>query len=205
MIIGLTGSFGTGKTLVANIFRRFGACVLDADRLAHEALRKGTAVYRKTVHRFGGAVLNSKKEIDRRALARAVFNDKRSLDDLCEIIHPAVVKNIKGEIARRANEAKVIVIDAPLLIEANLTDMVDSLVVVKASLQNQVKRCRARFGLNRLEIMKRIRSQLPLKKKVEMADFIIDNNGTKEDTEKQAREIWKRLLKEERGGRYGDN
>jgi len=190
-VIGLTGSFGTGKTTVASIFRRLGAEILDADRIAHSVIRKGTTAHRKVVEAFGDGVLTGAGSIDRKKLGRMVFGNKRYVRRLNAIVHPAVIDRIKRGIERSKKE--IVVIDAPLLVEAHLMNMIDKLLVVKASRENQIKRCVKKFGISKKDVLERIGHQIPIEEKVKMADYIIDNNGKMGETEKQVKRIWEEI------------
>lgn len=191
-VIGVTGGFGTGKTFVASIFKSLGAKVIDADRIAHEAIRRGSPEYRALIKMFGSDILSDRREIDRRKLGEIVFRDAGALRKLNAIVHPAVIKEVRRRI-RGAGEG-VVVIDAPLLVEAHLEKEVDELVVVKCSKRRQIERCREKFRIKKKEIMRRIRSQIPLKRKMEMADLVIDNSLTKAETRRQARKVWGGIL-----------
>ncbi len=193
IIIGLTGGFGSGKSYVAGIFRSLGAKVIDADLLAHDSLKKGGTVYRKVALLFGSAVLKAGREIDRSKLGRLVFGDKRLLKRLDDIVHPEVIREIKKKI-RKAAKDDVVVIDAPLLIEAGLAGMVDELVVVTCPKGEQVRRCVRKFGLDKKEVLQRIRSQISLTKKIKMADHVIDNSGPKAATREIAKKTWRRIV-----------
>lgn len=192
-VIGLTGSFGTGKTFIASIFRSLGARIIDADRIAHEVIRERTDAYRRIIRHFGKDILDKNGDIDRSKLSGIVFNDKDELDNLNKIIHPKVIKEIKKKVKKTRHD-KIIIIDAPLLIEAGLAGFVDKLVVVKSSRAKQIDRCIKKFGLKKEEVMKRIKSQIPLEKKIKMADFVIDNDGTRSETRKKALKIWREIL-----------
>ena len=192
-VIGLTGSFGTGKTFVASIFRSLGAKVLDADKIAHDVIKKRQPAYKKIVAAFGDSALAKNGEIDRKKLAGIVFEDTRKLNKLNSIVHPEVVNFIKSRI-RKAGKGEIIVIDAPLLVEVNLAKITDSLVVVKASKAIQVERCIRKFCMEREDVLKRIRHEIPMKKKIRMADFVIDNDGTPSETRKQARKVWREIV-----------
>lgn len=193
MVIGVTGSFGSGKTTVAKLFARCGATVIDADALVHKLISPGNRVYREVLREFGQRILGPNGEdINRKALAEIVFNNKSALRKLCGIIHPAVIRDIKARI-RKNSPDKDVIIDAPLLIEAGLNRILDKLVVVKADKSTQAMRVIKKTGLSRCQIDKRISFQMPLKEKSKLADFIIDNNGSKSETERQVRKIWERL------------
>lgn len=192
-VIGLTGGMGTGKTTVARMFAASGAEVIDADRIAHGMLRKGGAAYTEIVRSFGKSVLSADGTIDRRALGRKAFRSGRAKGTLESILHPRILRRIDEKV--RQSRKKLVVIDAPLLYETGMEHRVDKVLVVTASRRTQISRCAARTGLSRGEILSRIAAQLPLKRKVRSADFIIDNDGTLQETKAQMesirRSVWK--------------
>ncbi len=192
-VLGLTGSFGTGKTFVASIFKSLGAVVIDADVIAHRVIGKGRRSYKKIIALFGSGVLDRSGRIDRRKLAREVFGDKAKLAKLNSIVHPEVIRIIKADIKRAGNGA-VVVVDAPLLIEARLLNVVDKLVVVKSSKKRQIERCVKKFQMKKSAVLKRIRSQMSMKRKLEMADFVVLNDRTRRATREQVRRIWKEVV-----------
>lgn len=193
IVLGITGSFGSGKSTVAALFRSLGAKVIDADKLAHALISPGKPAYKKIIRVFGKGVLKKNKAINRNLLAEIVFGNKELLSELNRIVHPQVIRLIKGRI--KASQKKVVILDAPLLIEAGLTSQVDKLIVVKARKEAQVKRVKAKSVLSKPDILKRIKAQIPLSDKVRRADFVIDNNGTKENTKKEVLRIWRSLWK----------
>jgi len=196
MILGITGSFGSGKSTVARIFKSLAgtrAKVLDADAIAREVVVPGTKAYRKVVIAFGRGILKKDGAIDRRKLAVIVFQDKKLLRRLTGIIHPEVRRVIKKEI--KGTRGKIIILDVPLLVEAGLYPSVDKLIVVKIKRDEQIKRLREKRGFQRKDIFKRINSQMPLGEKIRLADFVIDNNGDIRETRRQAAKIWRLLWK----------
>jgi len=194
-VIGITGGFGTGKTFVASIMKRsFGAKVLNADEIAHDVIRKGTPAYKKIVAVFGEEILDDGRNIRRRRLADIAFGNKENLRRLNRIVHPGVIRYIKRAV-RQAGKKDVIVIDAPLLVEANLTGMVDKLIVVKAARKAQLERCAKKFCIKERDVLDRIKNQISLAEKIKLADFVVDNNGTKSETRKQVKEIWRKIWK----------
>ncbi|MFA5099754.1 MAG: dephospho-CoA kinase [Candidatus Omnitrophota bacterium] len=191
LVIGLTGCFGSGKTTVAAMLHAYGARVIDADAIGHRLLQKGTGVYSSIVRRFGSGILAGDKTIDRRALAGVVFASRARLQQLNKIIHPEIIRIIKNEIAKVRKG--VVVLDAPLLVETGFQRYVDRLVVVESDRKRLICRIQARTSLSKAAILRRIRVQIPLQDKVRMADFVIDNNGTRKDLRKQVaviRRMW---------------
>ncbi|MDD2928011.1 MAG: dephospho-CoA kinase [Candidatus Omnitrophica bacterium] len=193
IIVGLTGSFGSGKSTVAGIFASSGAKVIDADRIAHAFLRRGSKVYEKVVYSFGPGILGKNKEIDRRRLAGVVFNNKKYLKRLNAIIHPEVIRIIKAKI--NSIEKGVIILDAPLLLEANLKSTLDCLIVVKTDRDKQFSRLIKKTSLKRADILKRIKSQISQQARERLADFIINNSGSLTNTRKQVAQIRRKLWK----------
>jgi len=191
-IIGVTGGFGMGKTTVSGYFKRLGAKVIDADRIARGALKKVAPSYRMLVRAFGRGILDRRGRIDRARLAGAAFGDKKSLKKLRDITHPYIIRKIRAAVRRelRRGMAPAVVIEAPLLIESGLHAMADYIVVVRASRASQFRRIKKRTGLGRREALKRIAGQMSIIEKIKMADFVIANDGTKRETEKAVKKIW---------------
>ena len=189
MIMGITGSFGSGKTTVAKMFAKLGAYAIDADKIYHSLIKPGKSCYKRIVRHFGKGILGRTGQIDKQKLGKIVFKDKARLKTLNRLTHPEVIKEIKKII--KAGKGKVIVIEAPLLIESGFYKQVDKVILVANDREEQVKRAREGRGLAAKETFKRIRMQMPFKKKLAFADFIIDNSGSKLGTLNQVTEIWK--------------
>lgn len=196
MIIGITGSLATGKSTTA---RYLTSCLrghlIDADRIAHLALSKRSPVYKNIVSAFGKDILSKKKTVDRKKLAKKAFSKDENLKRLCRIVHPFVISRIKkavGEIYKKNNSA-FILIDAPVLIEAGLYKECDQLIVVVSSLVAQVERAQHNKGLGPKDSLARIRSQMPLYKKANYADYIIDNDGSLKELKGNVRRLAEKL------------
>lgn len=194
VIIGITGSFGSGKTTVAKMFARLGAYVIDADRVYHSLIKPGKPCYKKIVQHFGRDILSRTGKIDRKKLGGIVFKEKSRLKLLNSVTHPEVIKKIKD--MARSKKSGVIIIEAPLLIESGFHKEMDKVVLVANKKEEQIKRMREGRGLSSGKTLKRIRMQMPFKKKLASADFIIDNSGSKAQTLRQVKNIWQKL----RGG-----
>ncbi|MCB9771214.1 MAG: dephospho-CoA kinase [Candidatus Omnitrophica bacterium] len=190
VVIGVTGQLGTGKSTVAAMFAEFGASVINADLLAHRALRSRGACYRKVVKTFGKGIL-SKTEIDHAKLSQIVFADEKQLRKLENIVHPFVIKETRKQVAafKRAGQ-KVIILDVPLLFETGMDKLTDMTIAVKASKVKQLARCARQGRLNRSQAIQRMRFQLPMFEKVRRADMIVNNDGTLSQTKKQVKKIW---------------
>lgn len=196
-VLGITGSLGTGKSTASRMFGRLGAKVLDADHMVREALKNETALKNRVIRSFGKGVLTGGR-IDRNKLAGIVFGDKRKLKTLCDIVYPTIIRQIRTGIRQfKKKDAKAVVIDAPMLIEAGLVKDVDILIVVRSGKTIQLKRIKARGRLSGSEALKRIRNQMPLRRKVKLADFIIDNNASKAKLRQQVKRIWDTVIKKE--------
>ncbi len=190
-VIGVTGSFGSGKSTVAGIFASYGAELIDADKLAHRVIQPEARAYKRICSAFGEGFIKENKTVNREKLAKAVFRDKSLLKKLNAIIHPEVIRMIKSGI--KASKAKLIILDAPLLLEAGLEEIVDKLIVVKITRQKQFERVQKRDSLSKADISRRIRCQIPLRVLERLADFVIDNSGRREETKKQVEQIMLRL------------
>lgn len=202
VIVGLTGSVGTGKSTVADLFRELGAYVIDWDELAREVVRPHSKAWKGIVEHFGKDFLNEDLTINREKLAKTVFSDEEKVAKLNEIVHPEVFKEderIIDEI-RSIDPQALVVKDIPLLFELTRPVRVDKIVVVSTSKQTQLRRLEEK-GMSRDDALNRIRSQLPLEEKTKRADFVVNNDGSLEDTKRQVEAIYYLLRKGTQGTR----
>lgn len=179
MIIGLTGGIATGKSLVSKTLRELGIKVIDADQIAHRVLNR-TEVIDKIKEEFGREIINNKGEIDRKKLGEIVFSEHVKLKKLEEITHPTILDVIDQKL-KEYKKQDLIVLDAPLLFETYLDQKVDETWVVYAEEPTQIERLQKRDGLDYFEAKCRIDVQMPLKEKVQKADQVINNEGTKQE------------------------
>ncbi|MBU0503324.1 MAG: dephospho-CoA kinase [Candidatus Omnitrophota bacterium] len=191
IVLGITGSFGSGKSTVAKMFKARGAEVVDADLIGHGLLRPGTGVYQKIIREFGREILMPEGSISRSKLSSLVFKDEEKLTKLNRIMHPEIIRIIKNKIS--SSRSGILILDAPLLIESGLNGFVDKMIVVKINRGEQLKRIASKAHLSGKQALRRIRAQMPLKDKIRLADFVIDNNGSISQTRKQVGQI-RRLL-----------
>lgn len=194
-VIGLTGGIASGKSTVSQYLRELGGVILDADILAREIVQPGEPAWKDIIERFGTEVIRDDGQIDRARLAQKVFADPKSLEMLNLITHPRVAQKTKElleEIRARDPEAMVVV-DAPLLIEAGMVPLVDEVWLVALDTETQLNRLMQRDAVDKEQAMRRVTSQMPLQEKRRYARRIIDNQGSPEETRAQVDKYWKAL------------
>lgn len=198
LIVGLAGGIATGKSLIAQEAAKLpGVAVVDADKIAWETYKKNTETYKKLVARFGEKILTADGEIDRKQLGALVFRDPQAREFLNAIVHPAVHNALQREVERhRAQSAKVLIIEAALLLESPYVkrDFFDYIVLVRASPEAQIERLITRSGLSSEEARRRIEAQTPPELLAAKADFVLDTSGTLEESLQCARKLFTELL-----------
>ena len=191
-VVGVTGSLASGKSLVADIFKRHGARVFDADAVSRAQLAKGKPLYRSVIQLFGRKILKKDASIDRRRLAEHVFSNPKDLRKLNLLIHPAVILEGMELIRRTKKKPGVLVLDVPLLFEAKMDRLADVIVVVATPANRMIRRAVER-GI-RPELAKKIlSSQWPMKRKVARADYVISNSGSVSKLKMQVVKILKEI------------
>jgi dephospho-CoA kinase len=206
-VVGLTGGIGTGKSTVARWLTALGAVVIDADAIVHELQAPGTPLLAKIAEAFGPGILRPDGSLDREQLGKLVFADPAARKRLNDLVHPAVgVEMLRRLEAAKASGAALVVLDIPLLLEgraarasepgrrATASDLVSEVIVVYAREEQQIERQLARDGATREHAVERVRAQLSIEEKRKLADYVIDNSGTLEATERQVRELYAELV-----------
>ena len=194
--IGLTGNIASGKSAVVELFRSWGAAIIDADQLAREAQAPGTEVLAAIVRRFGGDVLTSDGALDRAALRSKVMGDDQALGALNGIVHPAVQRRRAQLLAEaRARGDRLVINDIPLLFEALDPKDFDAVVLVDAPPAVRRARLRLLRGLTNAEADAMIAAQMPSDRKRGKSQYVIDNDGSKEALEQKARAVFDELTK----------
>jgi len=193
-IIGLTGGIGSGKSSVARFLNELGASVIDADKVGHDLLRN-PEIRQELVDAFGRQVLDSGGDIDRSKLGQVVFDSSKALEQLNQIIHPRMGAVIQGQLDDyRRQGVGVVVLEAALLVERGSTSMADEVWVTVASEPAVLQRIKERSGLNEAEILARIRSQASAGERAELADVIINNDGSLDELRGEVERLWRRLV-----------
>ncbi len=190
LVVGLTGSIGTGKSTVATMLAARGAWVVDADRIGHALQEPGAACHRQIVEAFGPEILDTGGRIDRRRLGARVFADPEARRRLEAIMHPALWEACRREVRRaEAAGAPFCVVDAALILEAGQREHFDVIVVVAAPEEVQIERLAAERGLSEAEVRQRLQSQWSPAAKAAHADVVIDNGGDLAATEAQVERL----------------
>jgi dephospho-CoA kinase len=191
--VGLTGGIGSGKSTVVAMLRERGLAVLEADDVAREVVRPGESAYDEIRQAFGSEILQQDGEIDRAKLAAVVFDSRERLAQLNRIVHPRVLERSAQWIAvREKMGARLVVVEAPLLVEAGFHRQLDRLVVVWCRQQQQIKRLAGR-GMSREDAERRIAAQMDVEEKKRLADDLIDNSGSLEETRRQVEVLSRKL------------
>lgn len=195
IILGLTGGIASGKSTVAKTLARRGAYIIDADQIAREIVKPGQKAWEQIVACFGKDILRPDNTIDRKKLGAYVFADEQKRHKLDKITHPAILARIREKLADACKAGcTVAVLDVPLLIEAGWRNMVQQLWLVYIDHDLQLERLMRRDGLTIEQAKQRLAAQMPLAAKRKYADLIIDNGGSREQTEAQIIAAWKELL-----------
>jgi len=198
VVIGLTGGICSGKSTVCDFLAELGAAILSADQIGHDVYEPFTVAWQTVVDTFGDRILKEGYEIDRQKLGEIVFNDPEARVRLNQIMHPAMHRVAKERIEKLKQEgASVIVLEAPLLIEANWLDLVDQVWVVTASERTVVQRCTERSGLDEAQARARISSQLFTEERIKYADQVINNDVSLAEVRARVKKLWDGLCSQE--------
>ena len=194
LVIGITGNFGTGKTTVSQMLAELGAVTINADDLGHELLQPDTQTHKEIVAAFGRSILKPNGEVDRNKLAKLVFDDNAALARLNQITHPKIYEIVKHRIEEyRHTGAKVVVMEAALLIEAGWKPLVDQLWVTIAPEATIVSRLQRSRGLTEEQVLARLHTQMPQEKKAKQADVVIDTDCSLDALRAKISELWQNL------------
>ena len=189
-VIGLTGGIGCGKSLAAQYFAELGALVIDADQLARAAIERGSDGFDEVVAIFGDGILKD-GNIDRRALGDLIFKDPTAKAQLENIIHPFVRREFEEAVASLKGD-QVLVYEIPLLVETKAHEKFDVVITVESEMENRIALLRGR-GMHISEIEGRVAAQATREQRIEVADFLIENDGSEDELLRQVENIWDSL------------
>jgi len=194
IVIGLTGGICSGKSTVCGFLADLGADILSADEIGHQAYEPSQAAWRMVVDAFGDDIVREDGQIDRQKLGEIVFHDPEARARLNQIMHPVMHQIAQDRIEELKRKGSgVIVLEAPLLIEANWLDLVDRVWVVTAGEQEVIRRCSSRSDLSEAQARARIASQLPMSERLKYADQVVSTDGTLEEVRSRVLQLWNRL------------
>jgi len=196
LVIGLTGGIASGKSTISSFLQELGAVIIDADALARQVVKPGKKAWLQIRKHFGSQIIKEDQTIDRKKLAEIVFNNPGERKVLNAIIHPEVIKLTRDLIKKYKQNTTIplIVVDAPLLIEAGMTTVVDEVWVINVDEEKQIERIMKRDKISRQKALSRISSQMPTREKLKYADRIINTNVSLEETFKQLKQIWDDII-----------
>ncbi|OYD15635.1 dephospho-CoA kinase [candidate division WOR-3 bacterium JGI_Cruoil_03_51_56] len=187
LLVGIGGNIGAGKTTVTNELKRYGAKIIDADKIGWALLRRNSPHYKKLVEVFGKRILNKNGQIDHKALAERAFANKTSLKKLNRIMHPPIIKRIKKEITK--NQKGLVILDAALLFTLGLNKEMDVAILVTAPERLKVKRL-IESGMTKEAAKARLKLQEPDSKVWRKAGFVLENKGSLAELRRKSRALW---------------
>lgn len=198
--VGLTGGIAAGKSVVGEMFVQLGAHLIQADQISHQLMQPGQPVYQEVVRHFGNGILNPDGTVSRPKLAEVAFGGR--IQELNQIVHPAVLEKQRAwmeEVGRRDRKA-IAIVEAALILEAGFEGDFDRMVVVTCRPEQRITRWAERMKVDqeaaRIEVTRRMAAQLPDEQKIEAADYVVDNSGPLDNTQKQVQEIFRSLRRE---------
>ena len=194
--VGLTGGIGSGKSELSRFYKKWGAYIFDADKEAKNIIDTNDAAQKEIIAEFDTNILNVENKIDKKKLARVAFQDENHQLRLNSIMHPYVFQEIDKQFdnVSSANKHKIFIVDAALIYESGADTHMDFVIVITSLLRFRAERAMGRGNMTREDFMKRVDLQWPDDDKTQLADFIIPNNSSVEDLEKEAREIFDKLI-----------
>jgi len=193
--VGLTGGIGSGKSTASRYFESLGAFVLDADEEVKSLITSNETVQYELISEFGTDIIDGTGQVNKKKLARIAFQDEDHQQRLNSVVHPYIFNLIDKEFNRVFNDKKhgVFIVDAALIYETGFDAHLDYVIVVTAHLKNRMERALGRETLSREEILKRVGFQWPEEEKVNMADFVVHNDGTEVELQKNIESLIKKL------------
>jgi len=203
-VVALSGGIGSGKSSVLSMLTELGATPIDADAIVHQLQAPGTPMLAAMAEAFGDHIINPDGSLDRKAVSDIVFRDSDALAKLGLIVHaPVIAEMMRQAQAGRDNGDPLVVLDIPLLFEgakrntgAAVATQYDATILTWVPVETQIERTVERDGCDRAEAERRISAQLPIDEKRDMADYIIDNSGSREDTAVQVASLYRKLTEE---------
>ena len=194
--VGLTGGIGSGKSTASQHFSSLGAYVINADKEAKNLISTNETVQNELIAEFGTDIIDGTESVNKKKLARIAFQDQDHQQRLNSVVHPYIYNLIDKEFNQVLNVGKhdIFIVDGALIFESGYDVHLDYVIVVTAQLKNRMERALGRETLSREEILKRIEFQWPEKEKVNLADFVVHNDGTEKELHKNIEGLVKKLI-----------
>jgi dephospho-CoA kinase len=194
MKVGLTGNYGMGKSSVTAMFRKLGAVTIDSDEIVAELLNQ-ESVKARIMGLIGVEAINPEGRLDTRYIAKRIFTNKTLRKGLEALLHPLVFHEVECRMGKIKGRNRIVIVEVPLLFEGGYQGQFDRTVTVSADRETALSRL-SKSGISRKDALARLRSQMDIRTKKRLADYRIENSGTKRETEAQVREIYALLVKE---------
>ena len=194
--VGLTGGIGSGKSTASNFFEAFGSFVINADEEAKKLISSNETVQHELIAEFGTDIIDVSGQINKAKLAKISFQDEDHQQTLNSVIHPYIYDSIDNQFNRVLKNGKfdIFIVDGALIFESGYDVHMDYIIVVTALLKNRIERALGRKTLSRDEILKRINLQWSEEEKVNLADFVIHNDGSEEDLKNNVKSLIEKLI-----------
>lgn len=198
--VGLTGGIASGKSTVAKMLKERGAYLIDFDKIAHEVQQPGKPAWKDVVNCFGDTILGTDGKIDRSKLGNIVFGNKKNREKLNKMVHPYIYRKwyqLTKNITKKQKNA-IIISDVPLLFEGRMQHLFDVTILVLIDPEEQIHRLMKRNGYTEQEAKKRLKSQMPIREKMFLADIVIDNQSSIAETKEGVEPVWQDLRRREK-------
>ena len=193
-IIGLTGGIGSGKSTVSKFLAHLGAVVIDADKVGHEVFKPGTKAWQEVVDAFGQGIISADGTFDRRKLGEIVFSNPGARAKLNQVMHPLIYEQVKSRMEEYERKgAAIIIVEAPLLLEAGWKSLVDEVWVTSASEATVIKRLKEQKGLPEAQSLARVRAQLTDEERIRQSDVVIDTDCALDELKERVEALWRKL------------
>jgi len=193
-VVALTGNYGMGKSSVACLFREYGAYTLDSDEIVADLLQK-EAVIERIRMLLGPEVLNTDQTLNKSVVADIIFRNKRARKKIESLLHPLVFQAMEAAIRKIKKDYPMVIVEVPLLFESGFQKRFDRSITVHTNQRTALDRLK-KAGVSRKDVLARLHAQMDIREKKRLADYVIENNGTRQQVKAQVRKIFNALVKD---------
>jgi dephospho-CoA kinase len=195
--IAVTGGAGSGKSTVCKVFKKLDVIVFNADKFARDIVQKDSPAYHKIIEYFGKQLIEKDGRLNRRLLREIITTDHHAKNILERIVHPEIISLMKEKLLDAQKSGRNIAIEVPLLFELGLENLFDLSVMVYSSKEHKIKRLEKRDSVTRQNALDLIELQMADKEKIKRSDFVIQNDDSKEQLEKDVKKLYEKILNQE--------